>query len=60
VALDYGVVSALDEADGALPTLCTSASGALFPKGTTQVSCRATDHAGLVGRLKLAVVVRPV
>jgi hypothetical protein len=38
--------SATDDVDGAVPVVCTPASGALFPLGTTQVTCSAADAAG--------------
>jgi hypothetical protein len=60
VALDYGPVTGYDEADGGLPVVCSPAAGALFPKGTTAVSCTATDGAGLIGRLKFPVVVKQI
>ncbi len=38
--------TAEDNTDGALPVTCTPASGSLFPIGTTQVTCMATDASG--------------
>ncbi|WP_329378409.1 VWA domain-containing protein [Streptomyces sp. NBC_01716] len=41
--------SATDTQDGELPVTCDPASGALFPVGTTTVTCSATDSAGNSG-----------
>jgi hypothetical protein len=38
--------TAEDNTDGALPVTCSPASGSLFPIGTTQVTCTATDASG--------------
>jgi hypothetical protein len=38
--------SATDLVDGPVPARCTPASGSLFPKGATTVSCRASDRHG--------------
>lgn len=38
--------SAADLVDGALAPACSAASGSLFPVGTTEVSCSATDARG--------------
>ncbi|GAO01525.1 PxKF domain-containing protein [Anaeromyxobacter sp. PSR-1] len=43
------VVSAEDEGSGALTPICEPASGSLFPPGTTETTCLATDAAGNVG-----------
>ncbi|WP_338932835.1 HYR domain-containing protein [Streptomyces netropsis] len=43
--VDY-VATAKDAVDGDLPVTCVPASGSLFPLGTTEVSCTATDSAG--------------
>lgn len=40
---------ATDAQDGELPVTCDPASGALFPVGTTTVTCSATDSAGNTG-----------
>lgn len=42
-------VTAKDAVSGSLTPTCTPASGTIFPLGTTEVSCSATDGAGLVG-----------
>src|SRR5262249_10202800 len=39
-------VSATDLRDGAVPVLCTPASGSAFPFGTTAVTCTASDSIG--------------
>ncbi|AKT43334.1 protein kinase domain-containing protein [Chondromyces crocatus] len=41
-------VHAQDDVDGRVPVQCTPASGALFPLGTTRVTCTARDRAGNV------------
>lgn len=41
--------TATDAQDGELPVTCDPASGALFPVGTTTVTCSATDSAGNTG-----------
>ncbi|WP_443076742.1 VWA domain-containing protein [Streptomyces sp. NBC_01725] len=41
--------TATDAQDGELPVTCDPASGALFPVGTTAVTCSATDSAGNTG-----------
>jgi hypothetical protein len=38
--------SAIDLVDGPVPASCTPASGSLFPRGATTVSCRASDRHG--------------
>ena len=38
--------TATDDVDGTVPVICTSASGSIFPIGTTTVTCTATDNAG--------------
>lgn len=38
--------SANDDVDGAVPVQCSPASGAMFPIGTTTVTCTASDAAG--------------
>jgi hypothetical protein len=43
--VDY-TASATDDVDGSVPINCTPASGSLFPIGTTQVNCSASDVAG--------------
>lgn len=42
--------SASDETDGSVPVACSPASGTVFPLGTTQVSCSASDGAGNTAR----------
>ena len=50
--------SATDAQDGGLPAICVPASGALFPIGTTTVTCKATDAAGAVGSASFKVTVK--
>ena len=42
-------VSAVDETDGELIPLCVPSSGSFFMKGTTTVTCTATDSSGNIG-----------
>jgi hypothetical protein len=49
---------AVDNFDGAVPVVCTPASGSTFPLGTTLVSCTAHDAAGNVGTNAFNVTVR--
>ncbi|MGH9178131.1 MAG: HYR domain-containing protein [Acidimicrobiales bacterium] len=49
--------SAIDAVSGTLATACTPASGAVFPIGTTSVTCTATDGAGNTGRASFGVTV---
>ena len=50
--------SALDLVDGALSSACDYASGAIYPIGTTTVTCSATDAAGNIGTSSFTVTVR--
>ena len=50
--------SASDVVDGAVATVCTPASGSIFPLGTTTVVCRATDAHGNTGAASFTVTVR--
>ncbi len=50
-------VTAHDEVDGELAPSCTPASGAVFPLGTTTVTCTATDSAGNVVSRSFTVTV---
>lgn len=51
-------ISASDALSGVASTACTPPSGSLFPIGTTQVTCTATDLAGNRAEAQLAVTVR--
>ncbi len=51
--------SATDLVDGAISPVCLPASGSLFPVGTTQVTCTATDTAGNTGSASFDVTVSP-
>ncbi|HEX6702442.1 MAG TPA: HYR domain-containing protein [Gaiellaceae bacterium] len=44
--VSYTVPTAVDNIDGPLPVTCSPGSGALFPLGTTKVTCSATDSHG--------------
>jgi HYR domain-containing protein/carboxypeptidase family protein len=49
--------TAHDDVDGALTPTCDPASGALFPIGSTRVTCAATDAAGNTGTATFTVTV---
>lgn len=51
------VATAVDAVDGSRPVTCTPASGALFPYGTTTVTCVASDLSGNVATGGFAVTV---
>ncbi len=52
-------VVAVDVEDGSIPATCTPASGTIFPMGNTEVSCSATDSAGVTsGIMSFSVWVR--
>ncbi|CAA9575274.1 MAG: hypothetical protein AVDCRST_MAG49-4093 [uncultured Thermomicrobiales bacterium] len=51
-------VSAEDDVDGAVTPVCSVASGAVFPIGTTTVECTATDAADNAASGSFDVVVR--
>ncbi|WP_299038419.1 endo-1,4-beta-xylanase [uncultured Pseudokineococcus sp.] len=44
--VDYALPEARDTRDGVVTPTCAPAPGSLFPVGTTQVTCTATDSAG--------------
>jgi predicted extracellular nuclease len=50
-------VTSTDNLDGSLPVTCVPASGSQFARGTTQVTCSATDAQGNVGQARFAVIV---
>ncbi len=50
--------TATDLVDGALPVACSPASGSMFPRGSTQVSCSARDAVGNAASASFAVAVR--
>ncbi len=49
--------TASDVVDGAIATICTPASGSVFPVGTTTVTCTATDAHDNVGSASFVVTV---
>ncbi|MSO56320.1 MAG: HYR domain-containing protein [Acidobacteria bacterium] len=51
------VTSAFDAVDGVRIVVCSPASGATFPVGTTVVNCRSVDSRGNVGRAIFTVTV---
>jgi hypothetical protein len=58
-AVTYTGAAASDVVDGVVaPVSCAPASGAVFPIGTTIVTCSATDAAGNKGTATFAVTVR--
>ena len=50
--------SALDLVDGALSSTCDHGSGAIYPIGTTTVTCSATDAAGNTGSSSFDITVQ--
>jgi len=52
------MVTAVDNVDGRIPVSCSPAAGDVFPPGTTEVTCAATDTAGNAATLTFDVVVR--
>ena len=50
--------TAVDNVDGPLSATCEPASGTTFAIGTTNVTCTATDKAGLTGSAPFTVTVR--
>lgn len=52
-------VSAVDAVSGAAAVTCDRASGEVFPVGTQQVNCSATDPAGNRADRSFSVTVRP-
>jgi DNA-binding beta-propeller fold protein YncE len=50
--------SAVDNVDGTVPVSCTRSSGAIFPIGTTTVTCTATDSSGNSSSAVFTVTVR--
>ncbi|WP_432742688.1 HYR domain-containing protein [Streptomyces sp. JH002] len=59
VRIEY-TATAEDAVDGALPVECEPPSGAVFPVGTTEVVCTATDSAGNTGTGTATFTVLPV
>ena len=55
--VSYTAPTATDDVDGTVPVTCLPASGSVFPRGTTNVTCTATDAAGNVATSSFAVVV---
>lgn len=51
------VATAADAVSGPVPVVCGTASGAVFPLGTTTVHCEATDAAGNTGYASFQVTV---
>jgi hypothetical protein len=51
-------VTALDNVDGRVSVECAPASGSVFPRGTTDVTCTARDAAGNAGTATLRVIVQ--
>ncbi|MEU1785511.1 VWA domain-containing protein [Streptomyces sparsogenes] len=51
--------TAEDTVDGELPVTCAPASGSLFPIGTTEVTCTATDSSGNTGSDTATFTVTP-
>jgi hypothetical protein len=51
-------VSAIDDVDGAVPTVCQPKSGSRFKVGKTTVRCTATDTSGNTGKASFVVTVK--
>lgn len=56
-AVSWTAVSATDNVDDTLDVSCTRDSGSLFPLGTAEITCTATDKAGNVGSNSFTVTV---
>jgi hypothetical protein len=56
-AVSYSA-QATDPKDGSLTPVCTPASGSTFPLGTTPVTCKVTDAAGISNAASFNVTVR--
>ena len=56
-AVTYDAATAEDDVDGSLTPTCSKASGSIFPLGTTEITCSATDKAGNVGDSSFTVIV---
>ena len=52
-------VTATDAEDGQVTPTCSPASGSIFPVGSTQVTCTATDSAGNAATATFTVTVTP-
>ena len=52
-------VTATDEVDGAVPTVCQPKSGSRFKVGKTTVRCEASDSSGNKAKAAFAVTVKP-
>lgn len=50
--------AASDAVSGAIAPACSQPTGAVFPVGTTELSCSAADSSGNIGRSSVLVVVR--
>lgn len=57
VVVTYSAPGASDALDGAVSVLCQPASGSVFPRGATTVSCTAGDAHGNVGTSSFSVTV---
>ena len=55
--VDYGLVTATDDVDGAVAVTCDKASDTVFPLGDTTVTCSATDKAGNEGSNTFTITV---
>ena len=49
--------TATDDCGGSVDVVCSPPSGAVFPPGTTRVTCTATDPSGNLGRCEFEVTV---
>jgi HYR domain-containing protein len=58
-AVTFPAIAVSDLVDGNVPFSCSSASGSVFPRGTTTVTCSARDRAGNGATGSFRVVVFP-
>lgn len=56
-AVAFAVPTATDNCPGPVSVVCSPASGSVFPKGTTTVTCTATDASGNVATCSFTVTV---
>ena len=55
--VEYGLITAIDDVDGAVGVTCDVASGTVFPLGDTLVTCSASDQAGNRGSNSFTITV---
>ena len=55
--VEYGLITAIDDVDGAVGVTCDVASDTVFPFGDTLVTCSASDKAGNRGSNSFTITV---